>query len=335
MDSKLIKTWSKLSKDDKLSIFEEAGEKAGLPATAIEKDWYVTLALSLVFSGKFAKHLVFKGGTSLSKGWNLIERFSEDIDLAIDREFLGFEGKMTKSRIERLRKTSCAFVSGDFADAVSEKINEQDIGLTLNVPDFNLSNTDPVTLELHYEPLTDKTSYLKPRILIEVGARSLMEPCTERTICSIAGKNFANRDFADQPISIPTVLPKRTFLEKVFLLHEEFQKPTEHIKVNRLSRHFYDLDKLATTYHSREAVKDMKLYQSIIEHRRLFNPVKKIDYANHHPDKINLIPPTEVIKDWEADYSIMRESMIYGNSKNFQELLVGMKKLMKRFRSTA
>ncbi|MEX2589982.1 MAG: hypothetical protein WD334_07230 [Chitinophagales bacterium] len=68
MNSQLIEIWSKLSKDDKLAIFREARERAGLPATAVEKDWYVTLALSIVFSTKFAEHLVFKGGTSLSKG---------------------------------------------------------------------------------------------------------------------------------------------------------------------------------------------------------------------------------------------------------------------------
>lgn len=76
----------------------------------------------------------------------------------------------------------------------------------------------------------------------------------------------------------------------------------------------------------------MALYQSIIEHRQIFNPVKKIDYANHQPDKINLTPPTEVIKDWEADYSIMRESMIYGDSKSFLELIISMEKLRERFK---
>lgn len=334
MDSALIEIWSKLNKTDKLAIFREAGKRAGLPATAVEKDWYVTLALSIVFSSEFAKHLVFKGGTSLSKGWNLIERFSEDIDLAIDRKFLGFKGDMSKSQVERLRKTSCAFISNEFAKAISKKIDEVDIGLTLNVPDFKASNTDPLSLELHYEPLTENISYLQPRVLIEVGARSLMEPSTEREIRSIVGENFTDREFADKPQLIPTVLPKRTFLEKTFLLHEEFQKPAEHMKVDRLSRHLYDLDRLAATEHSEEAMTDSELYQSIIEHRQIFNPVKKIDYANHQPDKINLTPPTDVIKDWESDYSTMRESMIYGDSKSFQELITSMEKLIERFRKT-
>jgi hypothetical protein len=332
VDSALIKIWSKLNRGDKLAIFREAGERAGLPATAVEKDWYVTLALSIVFSTEFAEHLVFKGGTSLSKGWNLIERFSEDIDIAIDRQFLGFEGDMSKSQVERLRKTSCAFISNDFAKAILRKVDEIGMGLTLNVPDFKASNTDPLSLELHYEPLTEDISYLQPRVLIEVGARSLMEPNTEREIRSIVSENFTDREFADKPQLIPTVLPKRTFLEKAFLLHEEFQKPAEHIKVDRLSRHLYDLDRLAATEYSEEAITDTELYQSIIEHRQIFNPVKRIDYANHQPDKVNLIPPEEVIKYWETDYSTMQESMIHGDSKSFQELITSIEKLIDRFR---
>lgn len=332
MDGRLIEIWGQLSKADKLAIFRETGETAGLPATAIEKDWYVTLALSIVFTSEFAEHLVFKGGTSLSKGWHLIERFSEDIALAIDRKFLGFDGVMNKSQVEKLRKTSCAFISNDFAEAISRKIEELAVGLTLKVPDFKASNTDPLALELHYEPLTEKIPYLQPRVLVEVGARSLMEPSTEREIQSIVGENFTDQDFADSPQPIATVLPKRTFLEKAFLLHEEFQKPTQFMKVERLSRHLYDLDKLADSDHSEEAMTDTELYQSIIDHRQMFNPVKKIDYASHQPDKVNLIPPNEIIKAWEADYSTMRESMIYGESKTFQELIASMEKLTERFR---
>ena len=159
-----------------------------------------------------------------------------------------------------------------------------------------------------------------------------MEPSTDREILSIVSEYFPDREFVDRPISVNTVLPKRTFLEKVFLLHEEFQKPTENIKVDRLSRHLYDLDKLSNTEHCVAAMKDTELYQSIIVHRQMFNPVKNVDYANHQPDQIDLIPPKEVIKDWEADYQTMQESMIYGDSKKFEELITSMEELIKKFR---
>jgi hypothetical protein len=159
-----------------------------------------------------------------------------------------------------------------------------------------------------------------------------MEPSTGREIESIVAEHFPASEFADNPMSINTVLPKRTFLEKVFLLHEEFQKSADNIKVDRLSRHLYDIDKLASTVHCEEALKDTELYQSIITHRQIFNPVNNIDYTNHQPDKINLIPPIEVIKGWEADYLTMRESMIYGDSKNFNELITSMEELIEKFR---
>jgi len=333
MNSTTLHEWLKLEDSTRLRIFTEAGKPAGLTPTAVEKDWWVTLALHIVFDTEFAEYLVFKGGTSLSKSWNLIERFSEDIDLAIDRKFLGFESDLSKSQVEKLRKESCSFISNDFAKAILAKIDELGIAdVTLTVPDITASNTDPLSLELNYKPLTEEISYLKPRILIEVGARSLMEPSTERKIKSIVAEQFSDRGFADKPISINTVLPKRTFLEKVFLLHEEFQKPTVNIKVDRLSRHLYDLDKLANTVHIEEAMKDMELYQAIIVHRQMFNPVKNVDYAKHQPDKIALIPPKEVIKDWEADYLTMQESMIYGDSKNFNELIQSIETIMERFR---
>ena len=89
--------WLKLSKERKIDILNLVSNRTGLPPIAVEKDWWVTLTLFCSFNQKYSEHIVFKGGTSLSKGWNLIERFSEDIDLAIDRKFFGFEGGMTLS----------------------------------------------------------------------------------------------------------------------------------------------------------------------------------------------------------------------------------------------
>ena len=84
--------WLTLSRERRVEILNQATELTGLPAIAIEKDWWVSLCLNASFFLPYSEHIVFKGGTSLSKGWNLIERFSEDIDLAIDRDFFGFEG---------------------------------------------------------------------------------------------------------------------------------------------------------------------------------------------------------------------------------------------------
>jgi hypothetical protein len=334
MHENLIKIWNTIKPEERQSIFRETGEREGLPASAIEKDWWVTTALRIVFSLPVAEHLVFKGGTSLSKGWNLIERFSEDIDLAIDRRFLGFEEELSKTQVKKLRKASCFFISNDFANAIAAKIEELEIpDVTLTVQDFKDSDTDPLVVEMNYKSLTDDLPYLQPRVLLEVGARSLMEPNEERKIQSMVGSQFPDRDFADKLISIPTVLPKRTFLEKAFLLHEEFQKPIEYIRVERLSRHLYDLDKLMNTQHGEDALNDPELYRSIVAHREMFNQIRGVDYTNHQPDKIDFVPPKDIIEKWKADYIAMQESMIYGDSKNFEELITSIEVIKERFRN--
>ena len=333
MNEDLIKTWNTIKPDDKVAIYVETGEKTGLPAAAIEKDWWVTLALSVVFETEFAEHLVFKGGTSLSKGWNIIERFSEDIDLAIDRSFLGFQEELSKTQVKKLRKASCSFISNEFAKAITARIKELGIpDITIGVQDFNDSDTDPLVVEINYQSLTDASPYLQPRVLIEVGARSLMEPNEEKEIQSLVGSQFSDKNFADKPILIPAVLPKRTFLEKAFLLHEEFLKPTEHMRVERLSRHLYDLDKLINTQHGEDALNDPELYKSIVTHREMFNQIRGIDYANHQPDKIDFVPPKDIIEKWEKDYTAMQESMIYGDSKSFKELISSIETIKERFR---
>ena len=107
-------TWLTLSKERRMELLNQATELTGLPEIAIEKDWWVTLALKASFDLKYSPSIVFKGGTSLSKGWNLIERFSEDIDLAIDKKLFGFDDDISKSQIKNLRKKSCEFISTNF-----------------------------------------------------------------------------------------------------------------------------------------------------------------------------------------------------------------------------
>ena len=172
--------WFTLPEDTR-RVFNQVAAREGLPVGAIEKDWWVTLTLRLVFSLSYAQHLVFKGGTSLSKGWNLIERFSEDIDLAIDRTFLGFDGTLSKTQVKKLRKASCNFIAHKFAEDLEAKVEEFQIqDLQLTVQEFKDSDTDPLVVELHYQSLASDSPYLMPRVLIEVGARSLMEPTEKR-----------------------------------------------------------------------------------------------------------------------------------------------------------
>lgn len=294
----------------------------------------MTLALNIIFSLSYSKHIAFKGGTSLSKAWNLIERFSEDIDLVIDRKYLGFEGLLSKTQVKKLRKASCSFNGSEFYNDINDALIE------LGVQDYKLvvqetkdTDTDPLIIELRYQSLTEISDYLRPRVLIEIGARSLMEPVENKAIISMVSEEFRELPFAETEITIPVVTPKRTFLEKVFLLHEEFQKDIKFIRVERMSRHLYDLEKLMDTIHGIEALKDIELYNTIVAHRKNFNAIRGIDYTKHTPKSINIIPPEERMKDWEKDYKTMQESMFYGTTLSFNKLMDRISELNARIKT--
>jgi len=330
-----LKEWLKLSDDTKLRIFTETGRNRGLLPVAVEKDWWVVHTLSLIFTMHCAKWLTFKGGTSLSKGWNLIQRFSEDIDLVLDREFLGFTGEVGNKRLKKLRKASHVYVKNKFANELQEKFNQA--GLTeveVKPREAEHEHIEPLVVEIYYPKLTEKEEYLKPGILVEVGCRALREPFTNREFATMVAESYPEQPYSDKPISVPTVNPERTFLEKVFLLHEEHQRPDDKKRVNRLSRHLYDLEKLINTQYVDIAIRDSGLYNTIVEHRKKFNHVSGVNYDNHKPEKISFVPPEDQFPEWEADYKEMKENMIYGDSLSFKELIEKLRGLQNRIKST-
>lgn len=334
MANEQLQQWLKLPSETKLNIFAETASKLGLPAPAVEKDWWVVRTLELVFQTEIALHTVFKGGTSLSKAWNLVDRFSEDIDLALDRKFLGFDKpdtEMTNSQVRKLRKTSCEYIAEKYLHHLRQTFfNAGFTDVNLQMVEIKSADEDPVKIAVAYPILTESVPYINPPVVIEIGSRSEKEPFSERQFCSFVGAHYKGRSFADAAITIPVVNPERTFLEKIFLLHEEFQQPKEKIRVDRQSRHLYDLEKLMDTVYGKKAIKDKNLYHHIVEHRRLITPLRGIDYTNHAPDKINPIPPAEMIEAWEMDYAQMQQSMIYRESLSFEKLMVRLAELKYR-----
>ena len=326
-----MNSWLNIDKDRRIFIIENIATKTNLSPSAIEKDWWVTMALRALFSCECADHIVFKGGTSLSKSWNLIERFSEDIDIAIDRAFFGFEGELKKKQINNLRRASCAYISGKLKNELDNKLMEAGIsGYSVSVPDSQDTTKDPQIIYIHYDSLF-ATNYLRDQILIEIGARSLMEPSENVQIRSIIAENYPETNFADDFVTIPTVIPQRTFLEKAFLLHEEFQKQPEKIRTDRITRHIYDLEKMMDTDYAKNALNNTDLYNVIVEHRRTLTAMKEVDYSTHIPEKINFVPPMFVMESWRKDYEKM-QSMIYGESLSFDKLMDRIRELNERFR---
>ena len=333
MNAKAISRWLQLSTTDKQAIFNEVSAQINLSSAAIEKDWWVVRTLELVFASSIAPHTVFKGGTSLSKAWNLIDRFSEDIDLALDRRFLGIEkpdSEMTGSQVSKLRKLSAKFITEKYFPELAQLFKAAGLKVEIKLGEIKTDDQDPLIIEIYYDTLTDQIPYLKPRVLIDIGSRSLIEPFNERSFTSMVGEKYKGKAFADNNIVIPSVNPQRTFLEKIFLLHEEFQLPIEKIKVERKSRHLYDVEKLMDTEYAMAALGNKALYQTIVEHRAKLTPLRGIDYANHTPDKINPIPPDAMMGEWEMDYQIMQESMLNNPSLPFNKLIERIQELKSR-----
>lgn len=327
-----LQEWFRLPDETKIRLFAETSRQVGLPSSsAAEKDWWVVHTLSVIFSMDCANALIFKGGTSLSKGWDVIHRFSEDIDLALDREFLGFSGELTKGNIRKLRRKSFQFISETFTEELKNKFAELGFNnVTVKPREVENHDQDPLIIEIYYNKLTETDSYLKPGVIVELGSRSLKEPFTQRTFGTFVSEIYKDNSFTDKPITIPVVNPERTFLEKVFLLHEEFQKPLDKIRVERLSRHLYDIEKLSQTDYVDIALQDTELYNTIVKHRSKFTTISGIDYSKHNPANIKFIPPETIIKKWETDYEEMKDIMIYGQPLDFDELINRLTELQKR-----
>ncbi len=322
----------KLSDEKKFKAIEETAKQIDMPLFTVEKDWWVVQTLYIIFQMDCAEHLIFKGGTSLSKAWQLINRFSEDIDLALNREYLGFEsGLISKSQVKKLRKKSFEFVTTTFYENLQKAFkNKGYTDVTFGFENLGDGDQDPVSILIHYPAVTPYSDYVLPRVKVELGSRSLKDPFSQRKIQSFIGKQFQDLPFADQAFEIPCVNPERTFLEKLFLLHEEFQKPKEKIRVNRLSRHLYDLVKIYQSEHKNKAF-DIYLIKSIIEHRERYNAMRGMDYNSLYPPNLNAIPPKELLKNWQADYKTMQNFMIPEQSPDFTELMEIVKRAMDEY----
>lgn len=269
----------------------------------------------------------------------MIERFSEDIDLVIDREILGFPKEfVNNTQLRKLRKAASAFIAGPFRDELEKTLLNMGIAaehFQLTVQETDVEDRDPQVLVLGYHScVDDRDEYIAEKVLIEIGARSLREPSSLREIKTILSEVYPEQPYSGKPFKVLTVEPHRTMLEKVFLLHEEFLKPQEKIRHERLSRHLYDLEKLMDTTHGKTALNDDDFYYSIIKHRQEFNAIRKLDYSFHGYARIDFIPPKDIIGKWEADYRDMRVNMIHDeNALQFDALIQRLKELRGRFRA--
>ena len=328
-----------LTPEQQKTVITQTAARVGLPMQAVEKDLWVTTLLQLLFTLSFANQLLFKGGTSLSKSYGLIHRFSEDIDLVIDRNYFGYKGDLTKKQIKQLRKQSSLFVEKDFTIALKQAIENfglQKYCTILAQPNGECDSTypEPRKIEVFYQSLFGNIGYLQPKVVLEVGTRSLFEPTEPTQVKSLITSTFQQIETDIVSVVITTASPAKTFLEKAFLLHELF---TTHKgdKAERKSRHLYDLEKMMDEPFAIEAISNNELWETIAHHRKLFTSVLGVDYTPDIRKRIQLIPPSNVVAIWEKDYREMQESMIYEDSLPFNTLLERIHILENRFHNIA
>ena len=342
--------WIDFKDDERRAMIQKVSEKYDIDEAAAEKDWWVTAVLNALFNMSCSEYLLFKGGTSLSKGWGIINRFSEDIDLALDRLFFLNVKKekcadcTSNTQIHHLREKGQDYVFGEFKEELQQKLNQMGLKEVV-VKDENEMiaengtsvdhDKDPSVLFVQYPSLYDTSTspYATPIVKVEISVLSMSEPFEMKTISSLIyqyynqeGKKVDN-DIVKQ---VKMVSPARTFLEKAFLLCEEYQK--ESPRTLRMSRHLYDLEKLSNTTYANLALKDIELYRSIVEHRRKFYHVGYIDYNKELPASIAIVPPEELLDSFKTDYKNMQESFIYGDSLPFNDLITSLSKLQEKFR---
>lgn len=333
------KLWISNRLDDRKAMLEQATmAHKGLSQQAVEKDWWVSATLQALFHCGCKESLLFKGGTSLSKAWNVINRFSEDIDLAIDHSFFGID-KTSKSQREKLRKMARQYIHGTFAKELDDQLRfmgvegyrMENVTHILNRRDELTpidSDKDPTVIMIHYPSICENlTGYIPPVVKIEISCLSMDEPVEMRNVRSFISETFPEEDDGTEGV-YKTVMPLRTFLEKIFLLAEEFQK--EKPRHVRMSRHLYDIERMMDTEYGRMALCDAQLYKAIVNHRRTYYALKYVDYDKHERSMISFLPPENLMADWREDYDNMRLSFIYGDALDFDALMERMREMQKR-----
>lgn len=210
--------WLDVPENTKKNAYEQIAEEKGMSAFAVEKDWWVSRTLEILFSMEIGQHLVFKGGTSLSKAWKLINRFSEDIDIAINRDFFKeYQGELSKKQITALRKDAGLYTTQTiFTDIKNEFQKRGFKQLEFKVAEAIDSDQDPRILEIYYPNLIKPvTEYIHPRVQIEIGVRSLREPFTFKEFGSLVDEYYSDKDFTEALFKIPTVNPEELFGEVI------------------------------------------------------------------------------------------------------------------------
>jgi len=321
--------FTSLTKEQRDEVFFETARRTGLYQAVVEKDFWVCWVLDFLFGqSQFCNSFAFKGGTSLSKGFNLIGRMSEDIDLILDWRILGYginEPWEPRSNTKQLKFIEGA--NGRASNFLSDKLLTE-MQATFKTDDDErfvvyLDNMDPLTLCIDYPKLYSDSSVLQV-IRLESGSLAAWSP----TVVTHAMPFIADSvpQYFKQPgIPIRTVAPERTFWEKVTILHKEAHRTNGRMPP-RYSRHYYDVYMISKTSVKDSALRDIRLLKKVVDFNDKFYraPVARLDLAK--PGTISLLPPTGNLPQLMDDYSKM-QGMLFGEVPSFDRIMASIAKL--------
>jgi hypothetical protein len=315
---------------ERAEVFAETADRKGVAEAIIEKDFWVCWVLKQLFSIEaLSGRLLFKGGTSLSKVFNAINRFSEDIDLAVDYAALGFTDDRDP-RQEGLSRTKREGILGDMMAACRLYIGTEFLAaLKTRCEDIlgkddnwslQVSPIDPNVVQFRYPTASSKAlPYVAPQVVLELGTHAEFVPHARFKIRSFVAEVFPNL-IEEGDVPVVALLAERTFWEKATILHAEYYRSPEKALPDRYSRHYYDVAMLVEGKIVSEAIADKTLLAQVVRHKETFYPAAwaRYDLARH--GSFRLLPTKERIGALERDYRNMGV-MIFGEPPSFSSIM--------------
>ncbi len=320
-----------LPENERKAYFRETAARVGIKPQHVEKDFWVCWTLKQLFAlPQIGEHLTFKGGTSLSKAYKIIERFSEDIDITISRDYLGFggshdpqnapSGKKRKQWLEELKTACRSFVATSLQTELHKRLSSR-----LPTTSFDLGldpqDSDQQTLNFRYPTCWpgETDGYFGKFVRIEMGARSDTWPNQLLPVKSYVAQEYPAR-FDDAEALVQVLAVERTFWEKAALLHEENCRPTERPVKPRMSRHYSDLERILEKGLGDKVLADLQLLEKVVEHRSVFFAYTWVDYEQMKPGGFKIIPAEHRVAEWKADYK-QTEEMFFQPPPSFEKVL--------------
>lgn len=317
-----------LSPKDQREVLEVAGAASGRPLHLLEKNVWVVWTLATLFGSRFGEYLVFKGGTSLSKAYQAIRRFSEDVDLtydirAIAPDLMPADGdalpanrSQEKKWTREIRARLSTWVADEAAPFLAERLSADGLAAQLNVDDEKLF--------ISYEPLAHGSGYVRPAVVLEFGARSTGEPWDVRPVTCDAAGHVPTVIF---PSAQPHVMrAERTFWEKATAIHV-FCVQGRFRSAERFARHWHDIVRLDEAGYVDPALADRTVASAVARHKAIFFAEKdgsgnSIDYATAIAGKLQLVPENEAREVLAEDYRRMVEDgLLFDEAEPFAALL--------------